>query len=130
MNTYDLIQPIKEKIRDTFASLIPEEKWEEIIKTEVNNFFKKGYDSNSYNRPSNTNFELEVQRLLKEETDLKVKEYFSTNFNDIWYNNDGTIKCATIVEEIITKNAGSILADMIGGAISMRLQQAGFNTGY
>lgn len=128
MNTEELIKPIKDKIKDTFASLIPEDQWEELIKKEVNTFFNRENTTSYSSRPSNTDFQLEVQRLLKQQTEEKVKEYLNTNFNDIWYNSEGTDKCNSIVEEAITKNAGKILSDMIGGALQMRLQQAGFNT--
>ena len=128
MNTEELIKPIREKIKDTFASLIPEDQWEEMIKKEVSSFFNTQNTTGYSSRASNTNFELEVQRLLKEETDLKVKQYLKDNFDNIWHGNNGEIKCNYIVENIIVKNAGSILSDMIGGAIQMRLQQAGFNT--
>lgn len=46
MNTEELIKPIKEKIKDTFASLIPEEQWEEMIKKEFNTC-AENYDKQS-----------------------------------------------------------------------------------
>ena len=115
---------VKERIKDAFVSLIPDEQWEQMVKKEVDSYFAvkpEGYS----NRGQSSDFTLDVHRVLKAEVDKRVKEYLQSNFTAVWDQN-GVPKCDQKVEEMITKNAGKILADMIGGSIQMMLQNAGF----
>lgn len=117
-------QKIKEKIKDTFATLIPEEQWNEMVQKEINNYFKQteeGYGQRGYS----SSFQKDVHSVLSDETKQRVKEYLQTNFDSVWYEN-GVSVCNKYVEDIITKNAGKILSDMIGGSIQMALSNAGF----
>jgi hypothetical protein len=72
-----------------------------------------------------SSFTKEVHSSLNEEVKARVKDYLKENFNNVWSNN-GIPVCNMKVEEMITKNAGKILSDMIGGSIQMALNNAGF----
>ena len=119
------LQSVKEKIKDSFVSLIPDDQWNEMVKKEIDSYFQvkdEGYGE----RGRSSNFTREVHTCLQEEVRVKVKEYLQVNFNAVWYNN-GVPVCNSKVEEIITQNAGKILSDMIGGTIQAALNQAGFS---
>ena len=123
-NADEALKSVKEKIKDSFVSLIPDEQWNEMVQKEVSSYFKEkqdGYGDRGYS----SSFTKDVHSVLSEEVKVKVKEYLQANFNNTWYDN-GVPVCNEKVEEMITKNAGKILSDMIGGTIQMSLQNAGF----
>lgn len=120
-----LMQDVKDRIKATFVSLIPDDQWEVMVKKEVDSYFKReeeGYGQRGFS----SSFTKDVHQVLQEEVKQKVKEYLTENFSNVWYEN-GVPVCNAKVEELITKNAGKILSDMIGGTIQMSLQQAGYN---
>ena len=120
----EALKSVKERIKDAFVSLIPDEQWNEMVKKEVDTYFQvkdEGYGE----RGRYSNFTREVHTCLQEEVKVRVKEYLQENFNNVWYEN-GVPVCNAKVEEMITKNAGKILSDMIGGSIQMALNQSGF----
>ena len=116
---------IKEQIKNTFASLIPEEQWEAMVKKEIDSYFEEKaevYDT----RGRSSTFTKDVHTLLAEEVKSRTKVYLTgPDFQTTWVHN-GISTCNIKVEEMITKNAGKILADMIGGTISMALNNAGY----
>lgn len=120
----EAMKSVREKIKDSFVSLIPDEQWNEMVKKELDEYFKQREEGSGY-RTYASMFTKDVHSILSEEVKVKVKEYLSTNFNAVWYNN-GVPVCNEKVEEIITKNAGKILSDMIGGTIQMALSNAGY----
>lgn len=120
----EALKSVKEKIKDAFVSLIPDEQWNGMVKKEVDSYFQRTYEGYG-ERGQSSNFTREVHACLREEVRTRVKEYLQENFNNVWYEN-GVPICNSVVEEIITKNAGKILSDMIGGSIQVALNQAGF----
>lgn len=114
---------VKERIKDAFVSLIPDEQWEQMVKKEVASYFD--VKTEGYQRGQSSGFTQDVHRVLKEEVDKRVKGYLQSNFTTVWDQN-GVPKCDQKVEEMITKNAGKILADIIGGSIQTMLHNAGY----
>lgn len=116
---------IKEQIKNTFANLIPEEQWEAMVKKEIDSYFEERaevYDT----RGRSSTFTKDVHSLLAEEVKSRTKVYLTgPDFQPTWISN-GIPTCNIKVEEMITKNAGKILSDMIGGTISMALNSAGY----
>lgn len=120
----EAMKNVKDKIKDAFVTLIPDEQWNEMVKKEIDTYFMKSeerYDNRSYR----SDFTRDVHSVLQAEVKEKVKQYLDENFNATWYDN-GVPVCNAKVEEMITKNAGKILSDMIGGTIQMAIQNAGY----
>ncbi len=120
----EALKSVKEKIKDSFVSLIPDEQWNDMVKKEVDSYFQakeEGYGHRGYS----SSFTRDVHNLLQKEVEVRVKKYLQSEFNEVWHN-DGVSVCNEKVEEFITKNAGKILSDMIGGTIQMALSQAGY----
>lgn len=120
----EALKSVKERIKEAFVSLIPDEQWNEMVKKEVDTYFQvkeEGYGE----RGRSSSFTREVHTCLQDEVRTRVKEYLQENFNNVWYDN-GVPVCNAKVEEMITKNAGKILSDMIGGTIQMVLNNAGY----
>ena len=116
----EALKSVKERIKDSFVSLIPEAQWNEMVKKEVDKQEER-YINTNYS----SNFTKDVHSVLQEEVKERIKEYLAANFSDIWYDN-GIPICNSKVEEMITKNAGKILTDLIGGTIQMAIQNAGY----
>jgi FKBP-type peptidyl-prolyl cis-trans isomerase (trigger factor) len=120
----EAMKNVKDKIKDALVTLIPDEQWNEMVKKEVDSYFhqkQEGYGERGYS----SSFTKDVHSILEQEVKDRVKTYLNENFNAIWYDN-GVPVCNAKVEEMITKNAGKILSDMIGGTIQMALQNAGY----
>lgn len=113
----DAMLSVKEKIKDSFVSLIPEEQWNETVKKEIERYFQEGQE---YHKVAASNFTRDVHAVLNEEVTQRVKFYLQQNFHTVWSDN-GISKYDAKVEEMITKNACKILADMIGGLIQLTL---------
>jgi hypothetical protein len=120
----EAMKNVKDKIKDAFVTLIPDEQWNEMVKKEVDSYFQvkqEGYGE----RGSSSSFTKDVHSVLGQEVKDRVKQYLTENFNNTWSNN-GILVCNAKVEEMITKNAGKILSDMIGGTIQMAMQNAAY----
>lgn len=114
------MENVREKIKDTFVSLIPDQQWKEMVEKEVNSYFKETeerYDTRNYS----SRFTKDVHSCLKEEVEKRTKEYLQTEFSNTWWDN-GVPKCNEKVKEIIINNSGEILAQMIGGYMQANLQ--------
>lgn len=121
----EALKSVKERIKEAFVSLIPDKQWNEMVKKEVDTYFQvkeEGYGE----RGRSSSFTREVHTCLQDEVRTRVKKYLQENFNNVWYDN-GLPVCNAKVEEMITKNAGKILSDMIGGTIQLALNNAGYH---
>ncbi len=127
-NPNDALDAIKSRIKDVYVSLIPEEQWNEMVKNEIDRYFKRGDSPNAYGNSSSlkvSNFAHDVHAVLMEETKRRTREYLQNNFTQQWDQN-GVPRCNQLIEEMITKNSGKILADMIGGIFQNSIAQAGY----
>lgn len=120
----DALRTIKERIKDAFVSMIPDEQWESMVAKEVENYFKIKVEEYG-SRNSVSSFQLDVFSLLSEETKVRTKEYLLKNSSNIW-DSHGQPKCNQFIEDIIIKNSGKILSDMIGGHIQSAMNSAGY----
>lgn len=114
---------VKDKIKDAFVTLIPDEQWNEMVKKEIDSYFQskqEGYGERGYS----SSFTKDVHAVLQQEVKEKVKQYLNENFNATWYDN-GVPVCNAKVEEMITKNARKILSDMIGVQFKWRCKMLG-----
>lgn len=121
----EAMKNVKDKIKDAFITLISDEQWNEMVKKEIDFYFQKKEERYD-NRNSSSDFTKDVHSVLQQEVKDIVKQYLNDNFNATWYDN-GVPICNAKVEEMITKNAGKILSDMIGGTIQMAIQNAGYS---
>src|SRR5438876_11157179 len=78
-----LMQGVKDRIKSTFVSLIPDDKWDELVKTEIDAWFKKETYNNRYNQQVSS-FQIVVEETLKELAKEKVKSVFLEYTNTQW----------------------------------------------
>ena len=121
----EALKSVKEKIKDAFVSLIPDDQWNGMVKTEIDRYFieaKEGYAE----RGMSSNFTKDVHSVLSEEVKGRVRKYLETNFNSVWNTNCVPV-CDNKVSEFIEQNAGKVLQNMIGDFMRMALSNAGYN---
>jgi len=88
-----LMDGVKDRIKATFVSLIPDDQWETMCDAEMKKFFEPtygGYD-NRDKKPSQ--FETLVRGLMSEHCNVYLKEMFSKpeySITTIWEHNNST----------------------------------------
>ena len=118
----DALASVRERIKDAFVSLIPEDRWGAMVKAEVDQYFQENYVDN-YNRPRISKFGIDVHEILKEETKLRTKQYLAENFPYMW-DEHGNPAAGEAVEKFIIKHSAQILSSVIGGHIQNALANA------
>lgn len=105
------MQGVKDRIKSTFVSLIPEEQWKEMIEKEVGKFFRE-YELRQYDTRYVSDFSVLVNSLLKEEAEKRMKEYLgSPEFQTVWTDNGPRI-ISQAIREMMIENSGLILCNM------------------
>lgn len=106
-----LMQGVKDRIKSTFVSLIPEEQWKEMIEKEVGKFFRE-YELRQYDTRYVSDFSVLVNSLLKEEAEKRMKEYLgSPEFQTVWTDNGPRI-ISQAIREMMIENSRLILCNM------------------
>lgn len=111
---------IRERIKAAFMDLIPEEKWDEIIKNEVNALMLDREETRGYDRkiiPSP--LKKMVQDLIKEEFKKKLQIWADSNLLHLTCASDFDAKFKDLVLE-----ASKVYQDQIGEEIVKRALQA------
>lgn len=124
-----LMQGVKDRIKATFISLIPDEQWEQMVQSEINKYFKTeqtGYRSDNYR----SDFTNTVYSVLQEETKKKITEVLSTpEFTVMYTGPDNQLTVSDVIKAEIIKKAPEIFASVLEGAIGNVIQQLK-NRGY
>lgn len=117
-----LMQGVKDRIKSTFVSLIPEEQWKEMIEKEVGKFFRE-YELRQYDIRYVSDFSVLVNSLLKEEAEKRMKEYLgSPEFQTVWTDNGPRI-ISQAIREMMIENSGLILCNMYQEMFTSMLQR-------
>jgi hypothetical protein len=117
-----LMDGVKERIRATFVSLIPDAAWDQMVKGVVDEFMTDRRSWSDSHQPSP--FKTEILRLLKEEVGKRVQAYFSTPEWENQWRTDGVGGqiAGSKVREIIKENMGDIVTGMLANAAGTFIQ--------
>lgn len=122
-----LMDGVKDRIRATFVSLIPDNAWEEMVKTEINKFFSPSDGLNSYHTrdPKHSHFTKVVFEVLNAEAEKKIKAIltdpeFSVE-NTYTGNSNGTV--SELLRGEIIKRAPEIFAAVLENSIAQTIQR-------
>ena len=116
-----LMQGVRDRIKATFVSLIPDDRWEQMVKEVYEQFFnveRREYDSN---RPIYlTEFQKVVYAVLTEVSREQVLKYIEKFESKIW--SDDGMEANDLLKDLITQNANKIFcntfANMFANAVS------------
>jgi hypothetical protein len=114
-----LMQGVKDRIKATFISLIPDDQWDQMVQKEIDLFFQPKERRNSIERISD--FSDLVQKELLEECKKRLITYLaSEEFNAVWKNN-GQSATSEAVKKMIVENSGEIMMSAFGGMFTHML---------
>ena len=119
-----LAEGVRERIRATFVSLIPEEHWDQMIQKESDEYFRKKERSRGYGYDQKvSDFELLVRQELNAECKKRMRVYLdSPEFVSTW-DIHGQPVASEAVKNMMVDNAGLILANMFSGMFSQMMEQ-------
>jgi hypothetical protein len=125
-----LMQGVKDRIKATFVSLIPDDKWGEMVDSEIKKFFELKDGLNEYHsRNSKTShFTDVVFQVLTEECKKKCVEIINhPDYTIGWDSNKQTVS-ETLKKRLID-NMPEIMASMMENMMANAIQQLK-NRGY
>lgn len=117
-----LMDGVKDRIKATFVSLIPDDQWEVMVKKEVQDFFFTA-KSTSYSSSSRTDFSQLVESLLKEECKKRFIEYLASPEFNIIYEEHGAKMQSETINKVIIENSGQIMVSVFAGMFGQMLSQ-------
>lgn len=113
-----LMEGVRNRVKATFVSLIPDDQWELMIKKEVDDFFKTK-DQYRSSREYVSDFSHLCQSVLKEYFEEKIREHIKQYESRLWENN--AIKPNEMLIELIKTHSHeiftSIFARMVQSAV-------------
>jgi len=106
-----LMQGVRDRIKSTFVSLIPDAQWEEMVKAEIDKFLK----SDRWENPKSP-FQKVVEEVIHEKLKEKVKLLIEEKYvSTMWEN--GQYKPTEAIEKAIVAATPQILGDIIARAV-------------
>lgn len=110
-----LMQGVRDRVKATFVSLIPDDQWEQMIKTECDKFFQITERDWRGDRPCISDFQMVVNSALREITEIKVKEELKKYESTIW---DGSnIKINDELKKLLIESAPELFAKIMGSRV-------------
>lgn len=111
-----LMDGVKDRIKATFISLIPDDAWNKMVKDEVDRFFAPNQSWNyNGNRDKMSPFQLLVQTELTAEMTKKLRLYLDGPEFAVIYDSYGQPVASKAVQDMIVENAGAVLSSMYSG---------------
>lgn len=121
-----LMQGVKDRIKATFVSLIPDDQWEKLCEKEVHSFFEDRKETYSH-REYKSDFQMTCRTVLNEIAKEKITEALKSYDSSIWNNNQLVIN--EELKKVLIANASEILISMIGSqvqAVINNMKQRGY----
>ena len=110
-----IMKDVTDRVKATFATLIPDEKWQEMVQGCVDEFFKR--KSNSYSGSSTeSKFENLMNELIKEEAKMQIQKFLSSYQGVEWEN--GHLKASEKLEKLIKENASTLMQGLLSNVFS------------
>ena len=116
-----LMDGVKDRIKSTFVSLIPDGQWEQMVKNEIDDFINKRKKS-SWSQETESKFSILVHEtiamILKDKIKKQLEEFIGNRYDE---------KITPALDKLIKENAESLISGMMGNmlrnAISLMNQQ-------
>ena len=102
-----LMDGVKQRIKATFVSLIPEEQWEGLCKREIDSFFEIREDISRHFKTYSYFGEV-CNEILMEISKEKIREYMKQYENSQWDNNG--LVASELLKKAIADNASEVFA--------------------
>lgn len=109
----NLMQGVKDRVKATFVSLIPDDQWDKMCKSEIDYFFSTKENDYS-NREKPSDFRLICSEVLKEMAKIKIIEFISSYESNIWNDRESDYNISDQLQDLIVKAAPEIFTNMFG----------------
>ena len=116
-----LMDGVKDRIKATFVSLIPDDEWDRLVQAEIKAFFEKKTED-GWTTPKTTPFAAICISILKQDAAKRINDFLQTEEYKRSWDSYGQPVVSKAVEKVIIENSGAVLAQMIGGISSDMLQ--------
>jgi len=110
-----LMEGVRDRVKSTFVSLIPDSHWDEMVKKVIDDWFTKKEEV-SYSRKYVSDFEKFIYNQL-EEYAKPIVEKKILEYQEFSWDSENNQKVNSMIEEMIVKNAGKILVNIIGESL-------------
>jgi len=119
-----MMDGVKDRIKATFASLVPDDAWDQMVKSTVHKYFhEKDYGNNYTDRYKYTQFDLLVFTLLEEETRKRLAEYLKSEGYATAFSTYAEPVIGAKVEKLFIENSGQILFSLLGNTFQDMLNR-------
>lgn len=118
-----LMQGVKDRIKATFVSLIPDEQWEQMVQKEINDYFKPITESSGYNyKREVSNFTFDIHTIIKDIVKNKIIEILNQPDFALSWDGNKTI-LSEVMRERLIKYAPEIFISMLEGSMANAINQ-------
>ena len=111
-----LMDGVRDRIKSTFVSLIPDAQWEQLVQSQIDKFFT-------------VDLEQICKEMLKEVCKEKIKETLKIYDTGIWDCDKQSNKATELLKNMLIANAPQIFASMFEG-LAMNVIQNMRNRNY
>lgn len=116
-----LMEGVRDRIKATFVSLIPDDHWEALVKAEIDRFFNKPTTHNTYDKQYWTDFQMVCNNVLATAAREKVLEVLTKYTDTVW--RDSVESANSTLVDLLTKHASEIFANTMGTMFKNVLSQ-------
>lgn len=107
---FDITQHLRDKVREVLINSIPEDNMDAMLQAEIKAYF---HGAQEYGRTQRSSFSVQVEGMLQEIVQEKVRVWLDTNFEVVW-GQEGTQKLmGEVVAELIPVVQQKYMADMV-----------------
>lgn len=121
-----LMEGVRDRIKATFVSLIPDEQWEQMIAKVLTDFQKKEEYGTKRSPLENIAFKV-MEEQTREILEPKIKEFLSQYVSNTW--NGDKMRPNEELVKLMTENADKMFATMFASAFQYsinQMQQGGY----
>ena len=119
-----LMDGVRDRIKATFVSLIPDDQWERLVKKEIDDFFMERVNQSSYHNHNYSYFGEMVRKELVLLTTEKVRKLVIEKYVSSGWDNDGPILSEALQEEL-EKAAPKMLKTIFAQLLRDTMNQMG-----
>jgi hypothetical protein len=104
-----LMDGVKQRIKATFVSLIPDDHWEQLCKKEMDAFFREGETRFNNNNSYPSEFRKVCNEVMTEMAKQKISEGLEEYKSSVWENNK--VKSSEQLKQLLIDNAPQVFAN-------------------
>ncbi len=120
-----LMAGVRDRIKATFVSLIPDDEWERLVKAEIETFFqsKDRYNSTYYT----SDFQMIVNQELTAHTKNQVAKLLVSPEYIAMYDAGSGTQTSLFIKKFLEENAAKIFSNILSSSFQNVINNASYN---